>query len=240
MVHTLSTMNSDSLRIETQTLNIARAPDSLRIRKAKASSIMELPPAYTPTNRSAILHNLAACFAHQPVAHEVNPQIRRADSYPEISISADLPDDENDLVSTISLHISTRINVSSNGNLIALPSSPSDQAKSIAKAIVEAFQGCDSATGLPMIDESGRPRPVKLEVDAGMMIEGSSNVIGTESIVSEVLRQRKHSEDTANSPSNRSGESSAVTSSAPPKRRRRASDLGPIGESSMKRVRSAA
>lgn len=39
-------------------------------------------------------------------------------------------------------------------------------------------QASMSGSGVPMIDEEGRPRPVKVKVEAAMRIEGSRNTVG--------------------------------------------------------------
>jgi hypothetical protein len=41
-----------------------------------------------------------------------------------------------------------------------------------------------------MIDESGCPRPLKIEVDAGIVVEGTGNVVGSREVVGELLRRR--------------------------------------------------
>lgn len=189
----------------------------------------EQPPAYTPASRS-IIDSLAAYFtrhAQRPV-----PDSR-------VSISGGLVDDDDlEELSPISLRISTHVNVARDGNIIALPCSPAEQANTIAKAVVETIQGQDWASGLPMIDENGRPRPIKLEVDAGITVGGSANVIGTESIISEFLRQRTQSQKWSTSQPSRSRNSDSATSPMSPKRRRRASDLDDAEVSPYKRARS--
>ncbi|EQB48836.1 hypothetical protein CGLO_11895 [Colletotrichum gloeosporioides Cg-14] len=112
------------------------------------------------------MDSLAAYLSRRSNSYGTGTAPHRVAPYPEVSFSSQFSDDDHEELSPISLRISTRINIASDGNLIALPSSPSEQANSIARAVVEAIQGQDWATGLPMIDENGRPRPLKLEVDA--------------------------------------------------------------------------
>lgn len=92
--------------------------------------------------------------------------------------------------SPISLRINTSVRISSNNNLVCCNTSPADNAKAIARAVVVALQENSSGQcGIPMIDEDGRPRPVKIEVDAGVEVQGTGNVIGDEKVINEVLRQ---------------------------------------------------
>ncbi|KAE9582778.1 hypothetical protein CGMCC3_g895 [Colletotrichum fructicola] len=119
--------------------------------------------------KPSIIDSLAAYLSRRSDSYGTAPH--RVAPRPEVSFSSQFSDDDHEELSPISLRISTRINIASDGNLIALPSSPSEQANSIARAVVEAIQGQDWATGLPMIDENGRPRPLKLEVDAGITIK---------------------------------------------------------------------
>jgi hypothetical protein len=93
-------------------------------------------------------------------------------------------------LSPIHLRISTRVNVARNDNFVALPYTPAEQANSIAKAIMEAFR-VGTGGGIPMIDQDGRPRPVHIEVDAGITVDGANNVVGTERATLEVMRARQ-------------------------------------------------
>ncbi|CRJ85688.1 hypothetical protein BN1723_000010 [Verticillium longisporum] len=149
--------------------------------------------------------------------------------------SPDPDDDPFEELSPINLRISTRVNVSRDNNLVALPSTPSDQAAIVAEAIVRAFKSSTVMEGgIPMIDQDGRPRPVKIEVDAGMTVEGSHNIVGTESIIADVLRnrhatylkQRTGSVSSTATAVDRSGGCSEDSSrSATPSRRRSASEM---------------
>jgi hypothetical protein len=47
-----------------------------------------------------------------------------------------------------------------------------------------------SEGGIPMIDQDGRPRPVEIKADAGITVEGTNNVVGTERGVVDVLTLR--------------------------------------------------
>ncbi|KAH0427291.1 hypothetical protein CcaCcLH18_09762 [Colletotrichum camelliae] len=157
-------MDSETQRMRTERLFIVTDLGSPPILKEAQSCCSEEPPAYAPTMKPSIIDSLAAYLSRHSDPYGTAPH--RVAPCPEVSFSSQFSDDDHEELSPISLRISTRINVTCDGNLIALPSSPSDQANSIAKAVVKAIQGQDWATGLPMIDENGRPRPLKLEVDA--------------------------------------------------------------------------
>jgi hypothetical protein len=98
---------------------------------------------------------------------------------------------EDEGPSSISLRINTSVNVSKSNNIICLDATPADHANSIAQAVVQAIHKHSSAEcGIPMIDEQGRPRPVNIEVDASMMVEGSGNIIGGQEAILRVLAER--------------------------------------------------
>ncbi|KND94985.1 hypothetical protein TOPH_00203 [Tolypocladium ophioglossoides CBS 100239] len=151
------------------------------------------PPAYTPSGhidlRTVTARQLQQARATQPTPVLVD----RSPMATFLSGSAmvDDQDDSEDGLSAISLRINTSITVSSNDNMVCLAETPADHANAIAEAVVKAVQQHSSGQcGIPMIDEEGRPRPIRIEVDAGLTVEGTGNVIGKESIVAEVLRQR--------------------------------------------------
>lgn len=102
------------------------------------------------------------------------------------------PDDESPTsMSPLSLCINTSINISKSNNLVCLVDSPANHANAIAEAVVQALQKHSSGScGIPMIDGDGNPRHIKIEVDAGMVVDGMGNVVGNEKIIDEVLRQR--------------------------------------------------
>lgn len=99
-------------------------------------------------------------------------------------------DDVEPGLSPISLRINTSINVTKNNNLVCITDTPTSSANAIAQAVVGALQekSCGNC-GIPMIDEEGRPRPLNIEVDASMAIDGSDNIVGHEGFIKQVLRQ---------------------------------------------------
>ncbi|KAF6845287.1 hypothetical protein CMUS01_00232 [Colletotrichum musicola] len=172
----------------------------------------EEPPAYTPSSGN-VIDNIATYFARHTAVRNAADEIPRVAPCPIISAPERVFEDDVDDLSPISLRISTRINVAKDGNIIALPSSPTEQANSIAKAVVATIQGS-----------------IKLEVDAGITVEGSSNVIGTESTINEYLRQRSQLRKWIELQPRWDRSSSSATSPTSPLRRRRGSDLDPLEE----------
>ncbi|KAK0104477.1 hypothetical protein ONS95_004766 [Cadophora gregata] len=90
-------------------------------------------------------------------------------------------DDEDS--TAIRLNIFTPINVRGDGNLIAMDTSAT--ATTIAQGVVDALRcltyGDDK--GVPMIDEDGRPRPIKVNVKAPLTILGSRNLMGERAVM---------------------------------------------------------
>lgn len=94
--------------------------------------------------------------------------------------------------SSISLRINTSVRVSSNNNHVCINETPAEHANAISRAVVHAIQENSSGRcGIPMVDEDGRPRPLSIEVDAGIEVHGQGNVVGSETFVTEVLRQKQ-------------------------------------------------
>jgi hypothetical protein len=158
------------------------------------SNDQDPPPAYTPPLRSRLQDDIAALFGANPnlVQRLRSMPMPLPASTPRHRVSSPDPDEEPyEELSPINLRISARINVARDNNVIALPYTPADQAKSIAEAIVEAFKkGSVTGDGIPMIDQDGRPRPIRIEVDAGITVEGANNVLGTEAAVMDIMNAR--------------------------------------------------
>lgn len=150
------------------------------------------PPAYTPRTQP----DLTTLAARVIEARQNNVSALFHQGHPYTTLlagTADESDEDDESIdsSPISLRITTAINVSQNNNLVCITNTPADQANAIAQAVVKAIQENSSGRcGIPMIDEQGCPRPIKIEVDAGIHVEGSGNVVGSRDIVNEVLRQR--------------------------------------------------
>jgi hypothetical protein len=111
------------------------------------------------------------------------------------SLLSDTVDDDQDETSEgsspISLKIDTSVNVSRNNNIVCLAATPAEQANAIAKAVVQALhEGSSGRCGIPMIDESGCPRPLSIQVDAGLNVEGTGNVIGSRDVIGGLMQKR--------------------------------------------------
>lgn len=152
------------------------------------------PPPYAPPRRPSLAGVTArgielSSLSHRPVQGE-----SRVFQRPLITtmLPGEQEDaDESNVMSPLSLRINTSINITKGNNLICLTESPASHANAIAEAVAQAIQKNSSGNcGIPMIDGDGNPRPVKIEVDAGMVVDGIGNVVGNEKIIDEVLRQR--------------------------------------------------
>lgn len=94
-------------------------------------------------------------------------------------------------MSPLSLRINSSVNICKGNNLVCLTDSPARYASAIAEAVTRAIHETSSATcGIPMVDGDGNPRPIHIDVDAGLTVDGVGNVVGSEDMVREVLRQR--------------------------------------------------
>ncbi|KID90227.1 hypothetical protein MGU_02932 [Metarhizium guizhouense ARSEF 977] len=156
----------------------------------EAANGVSPPPAYSPQPRRYSLPRVPAVEA--PYYHNMprEPVVIGREPITAV-ITGEDEGDADEGQSPISLRINTSVRISSNNNLVCCNTSPADNAKAIARAVVVALQENSSGQcGIPMIDEDGRPRPVKIEVDAGVEVQGTGNVIGDEKVINEVLRQR--------------------------------------------------
>ncbi|QYS98806.1 hypothetical protein H0G86_005966 [Trichoderma simmonsii] len=149
------------------------------------TSLTSPPPAYTPHTAPdlAQLRQMRQQF--------VLGRPTMAEAIMSAMATEDEDDQEEENISPISLRINTSVLISKNNNLVCLTDTPASHANAIARAVVKAIQENSSGQcGIPMIDEDGRPRPIKIEVDAGITVEGSGNIVGNEDIVNQVLQQR--------------------------------------------------
>lgn len=102
------------------------------------------------------------------------------------------PDDDDDddeeapsTLSRIDIYLNTPLHIIGDGNLIAIE--PSVTANKVALGVVNALKHLSMiADGVPMIDEEGRPRPIKVCVTAGMKVEGSRNLVGERAVMERV------------------------------------------------------
>lgn len=226
-------MVSTTQDVQSQRLAVLSGLRALTNPKNSGSCQQERPPAYTPPARSGLFGNITSCCPSQNTVPD-------SQSHDTLGILDPIPralsEDDIEKTSPVSLRISTRINIAGDGNIIALDCTPADQAKSIARAIIEAIQGRDWTAGLPMIDENGRPRPVMWEIDAGLKVEGSSNVVGTEPVINNFLR--RGTQPRKGSRQFRSESSDSAMCSTSPAQRRRTSEVDATEERARKRARS--
>ncbi|KAG6300586.1 hypothetical protein E4U09_006671 [Claviceps aff. purpurea] len=104
----------------------------------------------------------------------------------------DTDTDTDDSPSGIILRINSSVRISSNNNHVCINETPAQHANAIARAVVHAIQENSAGQcGIPMIDEDGRPRPVRIEVDAGLEVHGEGNVVGHEVFVRDCLREQR-------------------------------------------------
>jgi hypothetical protein len=139
-----------------------------------------------PNHGSVTLTNLSG-----PIAPSTNIRRPAAINFHNADRHDPNEDEYEEDFSPICIRVSTAIHIGKDQNMVCLTNTPAEQASSIANAVTSAIHDSSSAqVGIPMIDENGRPRPLKIEVDAGINIDGSLNVIGNQSVINEVIRQR--------------------------------------------------
>lgn len=91
-------------------------------------------------------------------------------------------DEDDESPSFIDMQIFTPLVITGDNNLCTIDTSAS--ASRIAMTVVGALRQLSiGANGLPMIDEQGRPRPIKIDVMADTRVEGSRNVIGERAVL---------------------------------------------------------
>ncbi|KAM5355760.1 hypothetical protein ACJ41O_002406 [Fusarium nematophilum] len=156
------------------------------------------PPAYTPRRAPDLTALTArAIQARQGLTSMVQAlqsqqqQAPYATLFPGAMVEDQDEETASEDSSPISLRINTSVNVSRSNNIVCLAATPAEQANAIARAVVQALhEGSSGRCGIPMIDEQGCPRPLRIEVDAGLVVEGTGNVVGSREVVGELLRRR--------------------------------------------------
>lgn len=97
--------------------------------------------------------------------------------------------------SAITLRISTAVKVSGNKNVVCLTMNPAETARVVAEAVTRVVTRQEGGTGaIPMIDEEGRPRPLRIEIEAGLEVRGQGNVLGSEDVVLRALSGKRRRE----------------------------------------------
>lgn len=150
------------------------------------------PPAYCPRQvPSGTNPYLSACSARDQEGHAMAPCHRIIVDAAEAGIAAawnnvdDYSDDEDREQSAIIMSISTEVRVSGDGNVLCISNRPAKTAQLIAEAVTQAIRQSNSEEhgGVPMIDEQGRPRPLRINIEAGLVIDGKRNVVASEANV---------------------------------------------------------
>lgn len=97
--------------------------------------------------------------------------------------------------SAVTVRISTAVRVSGDGNVVCIAASPAETAGAVAEAVTHSLRDDGGAGVVPMIDEEGRPRPLRIEIEAGVEVHGEGNVLGGEEVVMRALGKRRRGED---------------------------------------------
>ncbi|KYK59970.1 hypothetical protein DCS_01104 [Drechmeria coniospora] len=172
------------------------------------------PPAYSPSRFVDVRTVMARQLAH---SRQAQPHALVVDSTPCVTAVSDYGSDGES--APIHFQIKTAVKVASNNNLVCLGGTPADCANAVAASLAKAMRDYSAGhCGMPMIDEDGRPRPIRLVVDAGITVEGSGNILGDEKVVMEVLRQRGKTLRRGRDDLDDQGE--AVAAAGPSKRKR--------------------
>ncbi|KAJ4412035.1 hypothetical protein N0V82_008879, partial [Gnomoniopsis sp. IMI 355080] len=110
----------------------------------------------------------------------------------------DLSDSEGDGDrSAITVRISTAVRITGDNNIMCMAKSvdhgPAETARFVAATVTKVLRGggADERGGIPMIDEEGRPRPLRIEIEAGTEVNGEGNVLGGELVVMRALGKRR-------------------------------------------------
>ncbi|PHH80076.1 hypothetical protein CDD80_2918 [Ophiocordyceps camponoti-rufipedis] len=120
-------------------------------------------------------------------------------------------DSDCESLSAINLSINTSVVVSSNNNTVYLKD-PATNANEIAMAVVNALRdGSCGKSGIPMIDEDGRPRPLRIHVQAGLTVEGAGNIVGSDVAAVAASRRRGWESDAESEDGRLSGASSPAS-----------------------------
>ncbi|UNI14713.1 hypothetical protein JDV02_001314 [Purpureocillium takamizusanense] len=183
------------------------------------------PPAYTPNRQPLDLLAITARQLEQQ--REAQPRPVLIDNSPVTTLlsgsaiddaASDMAEEES---SPIFLRINTSIKVASNNNVLCLDATPTDNAKQIAEAVVKAMRDYSAGNaGLPMIDEEGRPRPVKIDVDAGVTVEGANNFLGSKHVFQQFLEVQRNAQDRGQRRRREESEEEADETAGPSKRSR--------------------
>lgn len=176
--------------------------------KDSSSGLLDAaPPPYTPSagRLPTSLHPYMAMRSHGIPLCQIQRSLleRHAIRTAQRPITADVvsdvahcgDDDTTDEAGpafSFTMRINTAVSVTKDDNMVCLSDNPTEHAKSIAAAVTKALEGSGSRHyGIPMVDGDGNPRPVRIEVDAGIVVDGARNIVGTEDVLLNIMRQRE-------------------------------------------------
>jgi hypothetical protein len=123
--------------------------------------------------------NMMASNPHNPLAHLANPPPDTFEEYED--------EDELDLLSPIEIIIRTPIHVNGNNNTVSIDAGTIGSR--VAYSVIQSLRQLNGlAGGIPVIDQDGRPRPIKVEIDADMQITGSDNTVGENAVLMKMIK----------------------------------------------------
>jgi len=142
--------------------------------------------AYTQAQKVKVLSHLLATLATEQnpappaytIANQINPILSTGpDSFTNYEMQANFSDDDDEDQAPVTLSISTPLHITGDDNLVAVDTSLA--AAKIATAILSAMKQMSmGGAGIPMFDDDGKSRAIKVVVDATTKIDGHSNVVG--------------------------------------------------------------
>lgn len=204
------------------------------------------PPAYFPrqlptmpftnNNNPAANAHLAARFAGinlpLPPQHAVDAAdlgwANLAEQHGLLNNNDDYDEyeDEQGSRSEITIAVSTAVRVRGDENIVCTEDArrhPAETARAVAEAVARAIT---REGAVPMIDEEGRPRPLRIEIDAGVEVRGEGNVLGGREVVMRALgRKRRRREETGEERGDDEGEESAPSRSRQRRQRPRSASV---------------
>lgn len=197
------------------------------------------PPPYTPPVRSSHtnLHPFMTMAARSIPLSDLQQSLLQQQPIPTTErpitthVLGNLADEacETEAVEDIAMfpltiRINTSINVNKNDNIVCLSESPTQHANAIAAAVTKAIEDSSSGNcGIPMVDGDGNPRPIRIEVDAGTVVDGQRNMVGTEAVVLNILRQREDMRKRRQQSDNEDENNGSENQGEPSAKRRRSS-----------------
>jgi hypothetical protein len=145
---------------------------TMSIPSLKSQLLQELQCSLTPSPRSQPLAAPPPAYTYQP--NNLQAAAHIVDDHVEPDMDA--------THSPINVKISSPITIIGDANLIAIDLA--DIASSMANCIIRSIKDCSMAhAGIPMIDEEGRPRPIDVQVDTGIIVRGNKNTIGENEVL---------------------------------------------------------